>query len=198
MSKSMFRRDDRGSTTVEFMFFVPLIFMWFAALFVFFQGFHGWMKATKATYAISDMLSRQTEIDDAFIVALDGVFDAVSQSENTDASWLRVSSVRKRDDILEIMWSTETASGSPASIDVADIQDHIPNLINNEYVVLVESYRPFNPVFSWVGIDDMVFENHIATPLRFSGRLINSDQPEDNGSTGGVVDDHDIPTDEPA
>jgi len=42
-------------------------------------------------------------------------------------------------------------------------------------VVVLQSYRPFNPLFDWVGVSETTFTNVITSPLRFSSSLINQD-----------------------
>jgi len=90
---SRYKSDNSGVMTMEFMVMLPVLLMWFAATFVFFDAFHKWMKALKATYTVSDMLSRQGTITDASLIALDNVFDTLTQSKNPGLSWIRVTCV---------------------------------------------------------------------------------------------------------
>ncbi|GLQ33915.1 hypothetical protein GCM10007939_01980 [Amylibacter marinus] len=184
--------DKRGVVTLEFMMLVPALFLWFAGTFVFFQGIHGWMKAKKASYAVSDMLSRQTEVDNAFIDALDGVFDSVSQSEDFAQSSIRVSSVyNDATDGLEMKWHWPPNPPAQTPHQLSDITSHIPQLTDGEYILVVETFRPFTPLFDWVGLDPMTFENTIGSVSRFSAKLSNTDFPDASTATDDGVETDD-------
>lgn len=189
-----FKADKTGVMTLEFMILLPILLMWFAGMFVFFDAFHKWMKSLKASYTVADLLTRQTVIDDAFIFALDGVFDSISQTKNKDGTWLRVSQVRKIDDALEMLWTTPTYSNDVEGVlefSIEDVRDNIPLMANNEYVIVVQSYRPFSPVFDWVGLDVTTFSNIVVAPLRFSSSLINQDHPITSVETNEGIDTDD-------
>jgi hypothetical protein len=189
-----FKSDNTGVMTLEFMILLPVLLMWFAGMFVFFDAFHKWMKSLKASYTVSDLLSRQLVVDDTFIFALDSIFDKISQSKSNDGSWLRVSQVRMIDDSLELLWTTPTYKDGTTELktfSIESIRDDIPGIVNNEYVIVVQSYRPFNPVFDWVGISATTFSNTIVSPLRFTTELVNTDHPNNSADTDEGIDTDD-------
>jgi hypothetical protein len=180
--------------TMEFMFILPVLLMWFAGMFVFFDAFHKWMKSLKGTYTVSDLLTRQLVVDDPFIFALDGIFDAISQSKEKGETWLRVSQVRMSDNGLELLWTTPTYGDGVVLVDnfsIEDIRGNIPALVENEYITVLQSYRPFNPLFDWVGLSSTIFTNTIAAPLRFTSELINLDHPSTSPDTDQGLDTDD-------
>jgi hypothetical protein len=180
--------------TMEFMILLPVLLMWFAGMFVFFDAFHKWMKSLKASYTVADLLTRQTSIDDAYIFALDGIFDSISQAKDGDETWLRVSQVKMNGDALELLWTTPTYKDETEEIllfSIEDIRNDIPTMVDNEYVIVVQSYRPFNPVFDWVGISATTFSNTIVAPLRFSSSLANEDHPITSPDTDEGLDSDD-------
>ena len=200
---SRFKSDISGVATLEFMLLMPALFMWFAGTFVFFDAFHKWMKSLKATYTVSDLITRQTTTSDAFIGAMDGIFDSISQSRDAGDTWLRVSQVRYRDGVLELIWSTNTYSNSDVElvpITIGELEEHIPTLVNDEYVIVTQTYNRYNPLFDWVGIAETTFYNAIAAPLRFSATLTNTDHevegiesfvgldPDDHGEDDAVFE----------
>jgi Flp pilus assembly protein TadG len=192
-----YRSDNTGVMTMEFMVMLPILLMWFAGLFVFFDAFQSWMKTLKASYTVSDILTRQTVVDDAYIDTLDGVFDSISQSRDGAETFMRVSQVKNSDGTLEMMWTHATVEGQilvDATID--DVSPHVPTLMNNEYVIVFQTYRPFNPLFDWVGLSETVFENVITSPLRFTSSLVNTDHPESVADSNDGVDTDD-PSDQP-
>jgi hypothetical protein len=176
------------------MILLPVLLMWFTGMFVFFDAFHKWMKSLKATYTVSDLLTRQLVIDDDFIFALDGIFDTISQSRDGDETWLRVSQVRMDDGALELLWTTPTYPSAGEEIipfTLEHIRENIPTLADREYVVVIQSYRPFNPLFTWVGIDATTFSNTIVSPLRFTDELRNVDHPNESTATDEGIDTDD-------
>lgn len=182
--KNLFKKyksDNTGVMTMEFMVLLPILLMWFAGTFVFFDAFHKWMKSLKATYTISDLLSRQLSIDDQYLFDLDRIFDKLSFSRDPDNTWFRVTHLRYAGGALQLIWSTETKdqtsfTNAPGQMDgLAEIQQYIPTLVSGEYITLLQSYRPFNPLFDWVGLEGTTFTNTIAAPQRFTSELINDD-----------------------
>jgi len=130
---SRYKSDNSGVMTMEFMVMLPVLLMWFAATFVFFDAFHKWMKALKATYTVSDMLSRQGTITDASLIALDNVFDTLTQSKNPGLSWIRVTSIQQNEATgLEVLWSASTGSEFLSSTGASDstLQEDIERSLN--------------------------------------------------------------------
>jgi hypothetical protein len=184
-----FYKNERGVLVTEFMFMLPALMLCFLGMFVFFDAFHKWMKFTTASYTISDLLSRQTIVDDDFILSLDGVFDTISGSRDRENSWLRVTSVKKSGGNLTILWSIETSDFPQTTPVAVDIEDLIPNSTIDEHMLLVQSYSPYSPGFSWVGLNGITLRENIAISSRFSSKLVNSDHLEFDESTDDGIDD---------
>ncbi len=181
-----FLKNENGVLITEFMVILPVLLLWFMALIVFYDAFHKWMKFTTATYTISDLLSRQTIVEDSFIQSLDGLFDTISNSKSKDDTWLRVTSVQKNDGVISILWSVDTSHVPQPSFLASDIQDSIPNLGIDEHLLLIETYSPYIPAFDWVGLNALTLNESVATSSRFSSKLINLDhlnfdEPSDDG-----------------
>lgn len=188
-----YNSDERGVMTMEFMVMLPILLMWFAGTFVFFDAFHKWIKAMKATYVVSDMLSRQTLTDNQFILDLDGVFDTISQTRDEADTWMAVTHVQYIVDQngagrLDMLWSLETKTGTSytgadADAKLVEIAPFIPTLVNGETMTVLQTFRPFNPVFNWVGLDGTIFRNRISAPQRFDSSFLNEDQETPPGSS---------------
>ena len=181
-----FFQNERGVITVELMVILPTLLLTFMAMIVFFDAFHKWMKFTTASYTITDLISRQTVVDDNFLFSLDGVFDTISDTNNDSDTWYRVTSVKKTDSTISILWSVHTAPVAQLSLIPTDIENHIPNKSINEHLLLVETFSPFTPAFDWVGLNGILFTETIATSSRFSSKLANLDHliyspPSDDG-----------------
>ncbi len=168
-----FSREE-GTTTVEFMIAMPLIVFWVAGSFTFFNAFAEYTKSVKATYTIADILSRQTEVDDDYIDSMNRLF-ANFMRESTNDVWIRVTSIKKAGNSYAVDWSTATglhnnlvtADDIPAAI--------IPDLLDQESIILVESFVSFTPFLDYVGIDSRTYANQIVVSPRFASQLANSD-----------------------
>ena len=62
-----FRDQEDGLVMTEFLIMLPLLIWTFMALFVYWDAFRTINQAQKATYSVSDVISRQSEIDTVFI-----------------------------------------------------------------------------------------------------------------------------------
>lgn len=169
-----FRRDQNGTTTVEFLLVMPLIIFWVGGTFTFFNAFSEYTKAVKATYTVADILSRQTLVDDDYIDDMNRLF-ANFMNKSTNDVWIRVSSIEKVNNQLGIDWSTATGMHEPLS-GYSDIPaEIIPDLLDQESVILVESNTPFVPFLDYVGLSANTFTNRIVVSPRFSSQLANTD-----------------------
>ena len=62
-----FRRDEAGTITVEFVIIAPVLLFLLALGFQFFDAFKYYSRAAKATYAVTDIISREeAPVDSAF------------------------------------------------------------------------------------------------------------------------------------
>lgn len=59
-----FLRDDRGSATMEFVIWVPLLMAWIVISAVLYDSYRSLDLATKASYTLADLISRQTVLQD--------------------------------------------------------------------------------------------------------------------------------------
>ena len=63
-------RDESGSAAVEAVIILPALAALYCACFVWFDAFRHNTLSMKATYTVSDILSRQESVDDAFLAQL--------------------------------------------------------------------------------------------------------------------------------
>jgi hypothetical protein len=174
---AIFRAENQGSVSVEFMLILPLLFWWYAASFVFFDAFSANNKALKSSYMVSDILSRQTEIDNDYLDGLEGFLEFMTGVDS--GTWMRVTSVQfSSADGYEVDWSYSTGSEEPlitsqlASLNLDD--DYLPLMANGESVILAETYVPYNPGYD-VGLLARTYSNVIVTRPRFASQIANTD-----------------------
>jgi Flp pilus assembly protein TadG len=165
-----FGRDDRGSTMVELVIVMPVLSLWFAASFTYFDSFKTYSSSQKASYAISDIISRYTEIGNAQVLDLNNIFDAIMNTSSGQTS-IRVTSVTEYNGSYKIDWSlvTHTAQAYTTLADLPTAE--IPILAQAETVIIVETYYPFKPIFPNVGITSKNYVNRFVVSPRFAGQL---------------------------
>ena len=189
-----FGRDSRGYVTLEIMIFLPVVFLIFAACWVFFDVFRQQSVNQKANYAIGDLLSRETqEIDDTYIDNTYSLLKLLTLTDDTLYSadpleslalpglvgdtWyktdLRITVVRydASDNRYNVAWSA--ARGDHASLSgnlPADLTRLMPEMTGGTQVILVETWDDYQPTFS-VGLDPFEIHTFSFTHPRYAPQL---------------------------
>lgn len=168
-----FLKGTRGSMTVEAALILPLLFWALIATLVFFDAFRQQNIAMKASYTLSDLISRETDTlspDD--IDGLNGVFDYLTFSNHP--SWIRVTSIRwdATDAEFKVNWSHATKDNDALTdLTLQDKANIIPAMAVGDSVVLVETYMIYEPPFR-VGLDANWTVNAVVTRPRFASQVV--------------------------
>lgn len=170
------RRSEAGSTTVEFMIVMPLIVFWFGGTYTFFHAYSEWTKSVKATYTVADILSRQLEVDDTYIEEMNTLYASIMGASTND-TYLRVSSIEMTSNGLTIDWTTATGLHTGLADDTEIPTELIPTLLEGETVVLVESFIPYTPFQSYIGLEARTLSKVVPISPRFNSKLANTDHP---------------------
>ncbi len=141
----------------------------------------------KSNYAVSDLLSRETNtIDMSYINGARSLYRYLTQADS-DRSWIRVTVVHCIDECavspgaeddgrtLEIEWSRAT-DGQPDLTDddiATRYNDVIPLIADGERVIMVETTMDYDPPFSseLTGIEYKTFRDVVMTRPRFAPQL---------------------------
>lgn len=167
-------QDERGSFSVEAVLMFPMLVWAFMAMFVFFEGLRENNINLKATYTISDLLSRETElIDQSYLEGMNGVYAWLSRSA-TPVS-MRVTVVRydaATDSHINI-WSRGVAGQPDLTQEGVDnvISPHVPIMADANSAIVVETWTTYNPIMD-IGLTDTDIYNIVVTAPRFSEQLI--------------------------
>ncbi len=168
-----FRDETRGTVAVEAAIIFPMVLWGLLGTFVYFEGYRQASINTKAANTIADMLSRETaDITPTYINNTKDLFDHLSQA--TGDTRIRISVVRWSNyhDNFRVDWS-KTRGNSLNSLGNDDIltwQDRLPEVPNQERVILVETWSTYRPMFK-IGMDPVEIKSFIFTRLRFSPQL---------------------------
>ncbi|RMH45311.1 MAG: hypothetical protein D6688_06615 [Alphaproteobacteria bacterium] len=167
-----FLRATRASISVEAALIMPLLAWWYAGSFVFFDAFKTYNQSVKASYTISDILTRQLyEIGPSYIDGLGDLFEYLNESPGN--SWIRVSSVSwdiSADD-YRLDWSYATGSHNALkSADIDTIRPKLPKIGVGETLVIVESFLPYKPLFN-VNFAARTYYNFVPSRPRYASKV---------------------------
>jgi Flp pilus assembly protein TadG len=172
--------DDRnGSASVELAIISPILFFLFGGMFAYYHAIYEKSRAWTATYAVSELLSRQTVVEDEFISALGSVYGVISKSKAENLPWIRVSSISMTENGLFVLWSTSTSENHAELTTTDSVEKFFPELSAGESIILTETSRNFMPIIGWVGLTNKSYTNVIATIPRFTATLQNLDALEE-------------------
>lgn len=180
-----FKNDTQGYITLEVMISLPILFVLFAASWVFFDAYRQQSINQKANYTIGDMISRETlEIDDNYINSIQRLYYVLTRTWGTNNSQIRVSSVQydEDDDEYSIVWSEVRGTRAELTTQSLNRQygEHLPLMINNDTVILVETWDVYDPAFS-VGLSEFDIHTYSFTSPRFSSQVVHLDSADNDG-----------------
>jgi hypothetical protein len=170
-SRNLVRRfaaEESGSITVEFVLWLPLLFVLLAGSYIFFDLYRASSKAVKATYTLGDIVSRQVTVDDAFIDDLLPILSA-SMADNLSGQQVRVSSIQYDADneVYTVLWS-RAVGGGEVLVDGEIPLEIMPAMADLDTVILTETRVPYAPIGGYlIDIETVTYENVITHRPRF-------------------------------
>ena len=182
-AKQNFRRED-GTFSVEAVLMFPLLVWAFVAMFVFFEGLRESNINLKATYTVSDLLSRETElIDQDYLDGMNNVYAWLSRSPN-DVN-LRVTVVRydAATDSHITVWSRGVGKPDLTQEQVDEyISPQVPIMADADSAIVVETWTTYTPVMD-IGLTESDIYNVVVTSPRFSEQLLWEGMGDGTGTT---------------
>jgi len=170
-----FLRGQHAGLSVEAVLIFPILIWGYFGMFVLFDGYRSMAANVRASYTISDLLSRETDyITPNYMNGMNDVLDILTQSPNPTV--LRVSVIKYNADTNkhDLEWSYSTAgSGSAAAITdatLAELMPHVPNMANPGVAIVVETYVAFIPFIN-ITLQPFYFESIVVTRPRFASQL---------------------------
>lgn len=175
-----FARDEDGLVMTEFLILLPLLIWTFMALVVYWDAYRTINAAQKASYAISDLVSRQSNIDRPFIRGMEKVMEGLLGTPNVVS--MRITSLQWQENsdgsgqYLVLFSESPWSRKPPITVAAAQqLTDKIPIMSHGDTTVLVETWTNYRPGFD-VGIPFTTFENFIVTRPRYQRRVCLSEQ----------------------
>jgi len=172
-----FRDDTRGDMAVEAIIMMPVLLWSYFAIYAFFDAYRTKSEIQKAAFTIGDMLSRETgAITPTYIENTHKLFDFLTNSGDLDTA-IRISAIKydADDEEYEVRWSEVSGAVPSLSNDVmSNYQAYLPNMVDNETVIVVETWKEFKPGLR-VGLPDQTLATYSFTRPRFAPQIVWSD-----------------------
>ncbi len=167
--------DEHGSITVEFVIWMPLLAFWFVVSVAFFDAYKSRSDASKAAHTITDLISRQVDVDEAFLDELFALKGKLLPRVPSN-SLMRISSIQYdiNNDQYQVVWSSVRGSALP----LTDIEVPIallPQMAHLDSIILTELSVPYQPFTSWAGIDVTDWDFAIVSRPRFVTAIVKTD-----------------------
>ncbi|WP_323778769.1 pilus assembly protein [Leisingera sp.] len=187
-----FLDGTQGSVSIEFAFYAPLLLGLFASIYTFFDAFRQESINLKAAYTVSDLISRETNfVNDSYIDSMHALASELVRSDTTLSTRISVVRWDEADQRYYVDWSKVRGSAFQEWADgsINTVKEKLPDMPDQERVILVETWNEISPAFN-VGIPLMDVQNFIFTRPRFAplvafeGGATGSGSHDDN--TGGT------------
>lgn len=169
-----FRDNERGAAALETIIIIPLMFWAYLSMYSYFHAYRTHALNIKTAYAIGDVISRQTTpIDQAY---MNGVHELAAYMSWTsrDSFAIRITSIVYDEESNEYRsdWSQAKGWKQPLSNgEVNNLRDDLPIMPDGERLVLVETFKDYDPPFK-MGLSDHEVHNFVFTRPRYAPRVL--------------------------
>jgi len=169
-----FARDEKGSVITEAVLVLPIMLWAVFALFTLWDSFRSVNVVQKASYTVSDAISR--EMNPVSMTYLTGLRDTMDYMLDNDQDVrMRITSVtwseaRNR---FEVAWSRSPGNAIP-QLTTSTLQafaPRIPTMSDGDFAMLVETEVDHTPVFRVGLMADQTFREFIVTRPRFVPKI---------------------------
>ncbi len=167
-------RSEDGSMVVESALVLPFLFWGYLGLYTYWDAYRALATVQKATYAISDLISReQRAVNAPYINGMRRVMDSMlsdGQSTELRVTSVTYSGVRNQ---YEVEWSN-SPSGGMLPLTTPTLQGYlnrVPTLNDGDSVVIVETRVEYEPSIQY-GLAPQTFEQFVVTRPRFVPRVV--------------------------
>lgn len=174
-----FRRDERGSLTIEFCLWVPVLIFWLVLSITVYDTYRSRMQASNVAFIISDIVSRLTEFTTQNLTDIEALQTELLIGVPGQAE-LRITSVtciKAAPDLpctYTVNWSVRSSSSS--SLAIITNPNELPVLLfptmqDREEILLVDQTVPHTPISASVGLAPRSWDTRLVTRSRNSRGL---------------------------
>jgi len=168
-----FLKDTRGSLSMETVLMWPLLLWAYGAMFVFFDGFKAQNLALKATYTVSDTISREMNaLTPQYVSTMHTMMNMLAKARLDTKMRVTLVEWVQPENKYKVVWS-EVRGPNILKYDTPALQavkSKIPVMPDGEQIILVQTYSLFEP-FMFVGFGALTFENVVTTRPRYVAHI---------------------------
>ncbi|UOA28211.1 TadE/TadG family type IV pilus assembly protein [Pseudosulfitobacter sp. DSM 107133] len=170
-----FVRKEDGNVAVETMVIIPVLFWGYLTMYAIFDAYRQQTLNEKAAYTIGDMISRQTTpLDVAYLDGARSLLKYLTRNSGVDPT-IRVSSIKydAENNIYKRDWSKVRGSNADAltNTDVENWHDRLPVMLDNEHIVVVETFVDYKPAFN-IGLEERTIRQFVFTRPRYTPQVL--------------------------
>lgn len=187
-------RDENGSFSVEAVLMFPMLIWAFVAMFVFFEGLRESNINLKATYTISDLISRENRlIDQDYLNGMTNVYSWLSRSKNPVNTRLTLVRYDAALDKHILVCSLGVGQSQLSQEEVENnVTPYVPIMANADTAIVIETWATYTPVME-IGLTETEIYNLVVTSPRFAGSMTCAGVGDGGGSEhdDGTIDPDD-------
>ena len=169
-----FARAEDGSIAIETVIIIPMLFWAYLAMFATFDAYRAYSLNQKASYTISDMISRETTpIDSDYVDGLRTLHAYLVDEALGDVS-VRITSVSydADNDVFARDWSQSRGGYQPLdNADVENWHERLPVMADGERLTVVETWVDYVPPFK-TGLGQREIRSFVFTKPRYADRVL--------------------------
>ena len=170
-----FAQDERGSITLEFVLWIPFLLFWCVFSLGVFLAMDNRYDSAKATYAISDVLSRyktpltRTKIEDLRVLAQQLLPNAATGGA------MRISSIEFDQGAYTVQWTECFGDIQPMTDSTIPLSIIPPFMDNKDTVLVTETYIPYLPISDYWLPGALTWRTGVVSRPRFVAKIENND-----------------------
>lgn len=158
-------RDRSGTSGIEFALVAPIILLLFFGAITVFDLYRSYWQLVQATYIVSDVVTRETAIDEAYVDRVYGVYTNLF-NDKVSPTALRVSSISKKKTGYVVLWTTQR--GDTSLIPTQQIQaSKLPDIAETDTIIVVEGFSRKVAASGYLGFLNMKFAEETYGRPRF-------------------------------
>lgn len=174
-----FVRETAGSYSIETAMIVPMLLWGVLATYTYVDSYRMQALNLRATYTVSDLLTRQwNPVDPDFMRGLGRFHKFLTNDTQPTAMRVTVVYWDEKTETHKLVWSytTDTAKPEITQSDLVTMGPTIPTLADSDTAIIVETWMNYNPPFA-IGLPSTQFANRVVSSPRFVPQLTWSDTP---------------------
>lgn len=167
------RGDERGSLSIEFMLWIPVLIFWLVFSVSVFNAYQTRNQTAKAAHTLADIVSRKHEWSEsafAELYRLEGTLLTLARSGFD----LRVTAVRRVGRDVVVNWSSASGGLDPLTTDTFPV-GALPAMADLDTMIYTEVRVPWAPLHLVSGLTAHTWSFGVASRPRFVSSIERSD-----------------------